>query len=228
MIKILSGLKSQQSKKKLKRLPNLQERFRKMASWKQVSVIIATLVSTPLSVQAGEETLLSQPDPAFNLKIIAKNVFPGFKASFGLTKWFLIGDDDSDSETELDSDSDFETDDDIWDSPFKCKPITPEVERFVDENVDLCIPLEDKLGNYAGAFKNMIQTAKTDEDCIGLNVFGQALKSAKEMMIEENNQCPLYSEAAGETCMAICYWCCCETVKKVSPVIAKATINLLV
>ena len=231
--KIVSGLKSQESKKtvnkknfKLKRLPNLQ--FKKIAS-----VVLSTLVATPLSVQAGEEAILSQPDPAFNLKVIAENVLPGFKASFGLTKRLLMGSDDSDSEsdseTELDSDSDFPTDDEIWDSPFKCKPITEEVEKFVEDNVDSCIPLEDQIGNYGGVIKNMIKTAKTDDDCITISAFGQVVKNAQEIFAEETNrQCPIYLLVTTDTCLSVCYWCCCNVLEQVSPVIAKATINLLV
>jgi len=58
-----------------------------------------------------------------------------------------------------------------------------------------------------------VHAAKEETQCVGLKIFDVLTPGEDRNLIE--------------TCTEICFWCCCETVKKVSPIIAEATNNLM-
>ena len=64
----------------------------------------------------------------------------------------------------------------------------------------------------SGNMKPTVTAATEETQCAGLNFF----KDIKQG--EERDLIP--------TCIAVSYWCCYETVKKVSPIITEATSNL--
>jgi hypothetical protein len=101
---------------------------------------------------------------------------------------------------------------------FRCGEITPDVEDFVVRTVDSCRPLESVFGKQGAKFARLSITEPKDEDsCVTMKVIGHLLKDSK--IPTDNNLIDI--------CSTLTYWCCCETVKKVSPVIAKATLNLI-
>jgi hypothetical protein len=58
-----------------------------------------------------------------------------------------------------------------------------------------------------------VTTATEDTECAGLKFFSDMTPGEDRGLIE--------------ACTGICYWCCCETIKKVSPIIAEASTNLM-
>lgn len=123
-----------------------------------------------------------------------------------------LSDDDDDTSDILDSSSSEMEDLDL--SNFGCNEITDSVERMVEENSEICKPLEEVYGiTGSQIIKKTILTATEETQCAGIKVFNHITPG------EDRNLIGLCSE--------ICYWCCCETITKVSPVIAGATINLL-
>lgn len=120
--------------------------------------------------------------------------------------------DESDSDFYSDnSDSDLsDFDPDI----FGCDEITPEVERMVENNWAICDPLDEVYGTATSKLiKETVSTATEETQCAGLKFF--------------NDMTPGEDRGLIATCTGISYWCCCETIKKVSPVIAEATANLM-
>lgn len=104
--------------------------------------------------------------------------------------------------------SDFEPD------RFGCPEITPEVENMVKDNWQICDPLNEVYGTTTcEIIKETVRNAKEETQCAGLNFFKDITPSEDPNLLE--------------TCTAVCFWCCCETVKKVSPIIAEATTNLI-
>ena len=98
--------------------------------------------------------------------------------------------------------------------PYVCGEITPEVEDLVDSHWELCKSLEEVFRKpSAEVIKKTICTVTEETQCVGIKLFN---------FIEEGEDKNLI-----ELCTAISFWCCCETIKKVSPVIAKATVNLI-
>lgn len=127
----------------------------------------------------------------------------------------------SGSDSDSDSDSDFEStcsESDLsdWDPGILgCGEITPEVENMVEESWKLCDPLEDVYGPVAsGIIKEGVITAKEETQCAGINVFTELLEGAEDQNLIA-------------TCTAVAYWCCCESIKKVSPIISEALMNLM-
>ena len=118
------------------------------------------------------------------------------------------------------SDSDFDSDNsdsdlsDFDPDIFGCGKITPEVESMVENTWEICNPLDEVYGATAsGLIKETVKTATEETQCAGLKFFKAITPGEDRGLIE--------------TCTAICFWCCCETVKKVSPIIAGATSNLM-
>lgn len=100
-------------------------------------------------------------------------------------------------------------------SAYGCNDITKPVERMVEANYEVCKPLEGIFGTTeAKIIKETLATAEEETQCVGLNLFKHITSGEDRNLIA--------------TCTTICYWCCCETIKKTSPIIAKATLNLLI
>lgn len=111
--------------------------------------------------------------------------------------------DDSDSDL-----SDFDPD------TFGCGEITPEIERFVENNWEICDPLDEVYGTTTSKLiKETVSTATEETQCAGLKLFNDMTTGEDRNLIG--------------TCTVIAYWCCCETIKKVSPIIAGASTNLM-
>lgn len=109
------------------------------------------------------------------------------------------------SESEL---SDFDPD------IFGCGEITQEVESMVKTNSEICNPLDEVYGvTTSRLIKETVNTATEEPQCAGLKFFKAITPGEDRNLIE--------------TCTEICFWCCCETVKKVSPIISEATNNLM-
>ena len=97
---------------------------------------------------------------------------------------------------------------------FGCGEITSEVERMVENNWEICDPLGEVYGTTASKLiKETVTTATEETQCAGLKFF--------------NDMTPGENRGLIETCTGICYWCCCESIKKVSPIIAEASTNLM-
>ena len=60
--------------------------------------------------------------------------------------------------------------------------------------------------------KETVSTAIEETQCAGLKFFKDITPGEDRSLIA--------------TCREISFWCCCETIKKVSPMIAEATTNL--
>jgi len=114
--------------------------------------------------------------------------------------------------SDIDSDSDSDLPD-FDPKTFGCGEITSEVESMVENNWEICDPLQNIYGDTAAdIIKETVKTAKEETQCAGLNFFEAITPGENRDLIT--------------TCVAVSYWCCCETVKKVSPILAKATTNL--
>ena len=61
--------------------------------------------------------------------------------------------------------------------------------------------------------KETVNTATEETQCAGLKFFKDITPGEDRSLIA--------------TCTEISFWCCCETIKKVSPIIAGATSNLM-
>lgn len=118
------------------------------------------------------------------------------------------------------SDSDFNSDNsdsdlsDFDPDIFACSEITPEVESMVENTWEICNPLDEVYGaTTSKLIKETVNTATEETQCAGLKFFKAITPGEDRNLIE--------------TCTEICFWCCCEIVKKVSPIIAEATNNLM-
>jgi len=61
--------------------------------------------------------------------------------------------------------------------------------------------------------KKTVSTATEETQCAGLNFFKEITPGEDRSLIA--------------TCTDICFWCCCESIKNISPIIAEATTNLI-
>ena len=123
-------------------------------------------------------------------------------------------------ESDEESDYDFkydESDSDLSNldlSVFGCGEITEEVESLVENTWEICKPLDEVYGETASEIiKETVITAKEETQCAGIKLFEAILPSEDRNLIK--------------TCTQVCFWCCCETIKKVSPIISEATNNLM-
>jgi hypothetical protein len=97
---------------------------------------------------------------------------------------------------------------------FGCGEITPEVESMVENTWEICNPLENVYGETASEIiKKTVNTATEETQCAGLKFFNSIIPGEDRNLIE--------------TCTEVSFWCCCETIKRVSPIIAQATSNLM-
>jgi len=97
---------------------------------------------------------------------------------------------------------------------FGCGEITREVESMVENTWEICDPLDEVYGTTTSKLiKETVMTAKEETQCAGLNFFKAITPGEDRSLIA--------------TCTEISFWCCCETIKKVSPIIAEATSNLM-
>ena len=129
---------------------------------------------------------------------------------------FRYQSEESDYESDYDFNSD-NSDSDLSDFDpdiFGCGEITPEVESMVENTWEICNPLDKVYGGTTSKLiKETVNTATEETQCAGLKFFKAITPGEDRNLIE--------------TCTEICFWCCCETVKKVSPIIAEATTNLM-
>jgi len=143
----------------------------------------------------------------YDAQEISSSAYRAFISTFR----YQSGESDSDSDFDSDnSDSDLsDFDPDI----FGCGEITPEVERMVENNWEICDPLDEVFGTTTSELiKKTVNTATEETQCAGLKFF--------------NDMTPGEDRGLIATCTGISYWCCCETIKKVSPIIAEAN-NIL-
>lgn len=142
----------------------------------------------------------------YDVQEISSHVFRAFISTFNYESEENDSDlnyDNSDSEL-----SDFDPE------IFGCGEITPEIENIVENTYEICNPLDEVYGSITSdLIKETINTATEETQCAGLKVFKTITPGEDRNLIE--------------TCTNICFWCCCETVKKVSPIIAEATNNLM-
>jgi hypothetical protein len=118
----------------------------------------------------------------------------------------------NESDSDL-SDSDSSDLSDFDPDIFGCGDITPEVESMVKNTWEICDPLGEVYGTTTSEIiKETVTSATEEAQCAGLNFFKDITQGEDRDLIA--------------TCTAVSYGCCCETVKKVSPIIAEATSNL--
>ena len=95
-----------------------------------------------------------------------------------------------------------------------CGEISSEIESFVETNWKDCDPLDGIYGTTASnVIKETVKTVKEESQCAGIKFFNCIVNGKDQNLIE--------------TCTSLSYWCCCEAVKKVSPIIAEASTNLM-
>ena len=95
---------------------------------------------------------------------------------------------------------------------FSCAAITPEVENFVYHSVEDFRPLEVLYKGGAKLIKETICSADEKTECNSIHIVRHLTKT------EDHHSLDPWT--------AVCYWYCCNGVKKVSSVIAGATLNL--
>ena len=112
---------------------------------------------------------------------------------------FRYQSEESDSDFNYDnSDSDLsDFDPDI----FGCGEITPEVESMVENTWEICNPLDEAYGTTtSNLIKEIVNTSTEESKCAGLKFFKHITPGENRNLIE--------------TCTEICFWYCCETIKK--------------
>ena len=98
---------------------------------------------------------------------------------------------------------------------FGCGEITPDVESMVENSWEICNPLDDVYGTTTSKIiRETVTTATEEIQGVGLKLFGAIITPGEDWGLIT-------------TCTEIAFWCCCETIKKVSPVLAEATSNLM-
>ena len=137
--------------------------------------------------------------------------------AFTETFEYLIDDPDSDPDfhPELGDGSDSESDSDLdfCRNPFDgCPDVTPEREAFVSDHWESCDPIEKVFGPSTSLVKQSVTKPIDDDSCLGVNIIGELTPAEDRDLLR--------------VCTAIAYSCCCETLKKTSPIIAEATTNL--
>ena len=145
----------------------------------------------------------------FTLYDVQEISISAYRAFFSTFKY---GSEESDSDSNFDnSESDLsDFDPDI----FGCSEITPEVESIVENTWEVCNPLDEVYGaTTSELIKETVKIATEETQCAGLKIFKAITPGEDRTLIE--------------ACTEICFWCCCETVKKGSPIIAAATNNLM-
>ena len=85
---------------------------------------------------------------------------------------------------------------------------------MVEDAWGFCDPLDEVYGTTTSKLiKDTVKTATEETQCAGLKLFKDITPGDDRNLIE--------------TCTGVAYWCCCESIKKVSPIIAEATTNLM-
>ena len=133
---------------------------------------------------------------------ISFNTYRGFISTFN----YVSEESKSDSSDESDL---YDFDPDL----FGCGEITPEIEKMVENTWEIYDPLTEVYDITTLALIKETVTSSTEEtQCAGLHFF-------KDMAPGEDRDLIT-------TCTVLAHWCCCKTVKKVSPIIAEETSNL--
>lgn len=97
---------------------------------------------------------------------------------------------------------------------FDCGEISPEVESMVENTWEVCNPLDQVYGTTTSKLiKETVRKATEESQCAGLKFFKDMTPGEDRSLIK--------------TCTEISFWCCCETIKKISLIIAEATSNLM-
>lgn len=143
----------------------------------------------------------------YDVQEISSAAVRAFVATFKVTE-------DEDYESELLDSNNSDSDLDEFDSTqFGCGPITSEIEEMVDNTWELCDPIDHVYGPMTKVVKETVLNAKEESQCAGLHFIGDIASSEDRNLVK--------------TCTVIAYWCCCETIKRVSPILAEATTNLM-
>ena len=138
----------------------------------------------------------------YDIKEISCSTYRAFISTF---KYQSEESDSVNSDSEL---SDFDPE------IYGCGEITPEVESIVSNNWRICDPLDEVYGNTASKLiKETVNTATEETQCAGLKFFKHITPGEDRDLIS--------------ICTDISFWCCCETIKRVSSIIAEATTNLM-
>ena len=134
-----------------------------------------------------------------DIKEISETAYYTFLGEF----WVVSDSDDSESE-EFDLDLD----------NFECDEITSEVEQMVENNWEACNPLEGVYGTTIyDLIKETVKTVNEKTQCAGLKFFNHITTSEDQNLIR--------------TYTSVAYCCCCESLKKISPIIAEASTILM-
>jgi len=146
-----------------------------------------------------------------DVKEISTSIYRAFISTF------IYESEESDSDFDSDNlDSDL-SDSDLSDFDpdiFGCGEITPEIESMVENTWEICDPLDKVYGaTTSEIIKETVKKATEETECAGLKFFNVITPGEDRNLIE--------------TCTEIGFWCCCETVKKMSLIIAEATNNLM-
>ena len=97
---------------------------------------------------------------------------------------------------------------------FGCGEVIPKVESIVEANWEICNPLTEFYGSITSKLiKDTVRTATEESQCVRLRFFKDITPGEDRNLIA--------------TCTEISFWCCCETIKKVSPIITEAANNLM-
>jgi len=120
----------------------------------------------------------------------------------------------------FESDSDSDSTEFFDPNEFGCGDVTSEIESMVNDNWRDCHRLEEIYGEGGSAniVRHTILQAKEESQCTSLKFFGDLIPLAEDDSTDLNRLA---------LCGQICYYCCCEVIKKTSPVIAEATLNLI-
>ena len=85
---------------------------------------------------------------------------------------------------------------------------------MVENTWEICNPLEEVYGTTASErIKQTLTTATEDTQCALLHFFKRMTPSEDRSLVE--------------LCIQITFWCYCESIKKISPIIAETTNNLM-
>ena len=142
----------------------------------------------------------------YDIQEISTSAYRAFVSTFRYESEEFNSDFESDnSDSDL---SDFDPD------IFGCGEITQEVESIVENTWEICNPLDEVYGaTTSKLIKETVQTVTEETECARLQFFKAITPGEDRNLIK--------------ICTEICFWCCCETVKKVSPIISDVTYTLM-
>ncbi len=100
-----------------------------------------------------------------------------------------------------------------------CPDVSPATEELVKQNWQICDPLEDIFGEkLSSTVKETVTSPNNEAECDSLKLIG-FFASPDENGQEKDTEVLAF-------CSTLASLCCCETLKRASPIIAQATANL--